>query len=139
MTPITPIDAFFLAWCEATSQEPDKRIIRQNEHLAHDFIAAGFTCDELKRVVAYMKHENTKGGRFKLQLHKVAGELDRFASILADCKARDRNRRPAPSAKAQALETLRPTVEPETADVRANGTGRHLKDILSNLGESTTN
>lgn len=131
----TPSDLFFSAWSEATSQEPDPRIVKQNERLAWEFFNAGFTCDELRRVVRYMKHENSKGGRFKIQLHKVAGDLERFASILADCKAQDRNRRPAPTPKEQVMALRDPLLKTEEVDPRINGKGRHLSDVLKKLAD----
>lgn len=135
MTTLSPRDLLFLAWCECTGQENDPRVARQNERIIWEFINAGFTAEELKRVCAYMKHENSKGGRFKLQLHKVAGDLERFASILSDLKAKDRNRRPAPTPKEQVMGMRDRIVDTESADPRINGTGRHLSDVLKKMSE----
>lgn len=128
MTTTTLLNLFFIAWSESTGQESDQRFIKQNERLVWEFLNAGFTCEELRRVISYMKHENSKGGRFKLQLHKVAGDLERFASILADCKARDRNRRPTPTARETALESFHPIIDPENKPTTS--TGHHISDFI---------
>lgn len=133
MTTQNPSEAFFAAWFSVTGQEHDARIVKQHERTAWEFLKAGFLPSELERVCRYMQKENTKGGRFKIQLHKVAGELDRFASILADVKAQDRNRRPLPIERDRILAAREKAAEPETTDPRINGTGRHLSDVLKTI------
>jgi len=119
-------------WCSLTQQELHKK---STERLFWQFNNDGFTADDLRCVVTYMQRCNANGQHYKIQAHKVLGDLEVFASVLADAKAKARNRRPPPTEKEKVVALRERVVEPETADPRINGTGRHLGDIIKHLNQ----
>lgn len=119
-------------WCSLTQQELHKK---STERLFWQFNNEGFSPDDLRCVVGYMQRCNTNGQHYKIQAHKVLGDLEVFASVLADAKAKARNRRPPPTEKEKVVALRERVVEPETADPRINGTGRHLSDVLKGMSQ----
>lgn len=118
-------------WCSMTQQELHKK---STERLFWQFHNEGFSADDMSIVVKYMQRSNAKGGgRYKLAAHKVLGDLEIFASILAMAKAENRNRRPGPTPKEQVMALRDPLLKTEEADPRISGNGRHLKDVLKSL------
>ncbi len=68
-----------------------------------------FTPDDLlsvlKHVLAYNKtHTHAP---MKVQVHKLIGDLEVFASILADARARERNRIPKPTPRETVMHEFR--------------------------------
>lgn len=120
-------------WCSLTQQELHKK---STERLFWQFNNEGFTAEDMGIVVKYMQRCNAKGGgKYKIQAHKVLGDLEIFASILADAKAHARNARPAPTPRDVVIAQRERPVEPETADSRINGNGMHFSDVLKKLAQ----
>ena len=119
-------------WCSLTGQ-----VLRfkPTERLFWEFNNQGFTSADMRIVVGYMQRCNAKGGKYKIMAHKVLGDLEIFASILADAEAKARNARSAPTEKEKVIAMRERAVEPETADSRINGTGLHFKDILKGMAQ----
>lgn len=133
MTTQTPSEALYTAWFTASNQEHDPRMVRATERISWEFLHAGYTASELEIVTKFMMRANSKGGRYSIEFGKVAGDLERFSGLLARIKAENRNRRPAPTEREKVIAAREKATEPETADPRINGVGRHLKDILKHL------
>jgi hypothetical protein len=92
------LKAILAAWCEITGQEVKYRPV---ERLLWEFHQMDFTADDLRCVVQGMKRHNSKSdSKYKIQLHKVIGDLETFASMLAEFRAKERNR-PKPPSPAQ--------------------------------------
>jgi hypothetical protein len=75
-----------------------------------------FTGDDLITVVRYMKFRNKQmdGAQYSFNAHRVVGDLERFASILAEAKAIHRNRRKPETDKDRVLKmTGRPDTHRE--------------------------
>lgn len=132
MTPEqTRIDSLHACWCELTEQELHKA---STERLFADFARAGFTTDDLKCLLKYMMRANKKGGgRYKIQLHKVIGDHEVTASILAEARVIERNARKAATASEKIMAAYERPVDPEMADKRLTGNGRHISDVFKNL------
>lgn len=73
------------------------------------------------------------GGRYKLQVHKVIGDHEVFASILGEVRAIERNRRKAMTESEKIMRAYEKPVEPELADNRIQGNGRHISEIFKSL------
>lgn len=120
-------------WCSLTQQDLNRKA---TERLFWQFHNEGFGTDDLSVVVKYMQRCNAKGGgRYKIAAHKVLGDTEVFASILAMAKAENRNHRPAPTPKEQVMQLRDPLLKTEEADPRINGHGRHLSDVLKKMAE----
>lgn len=119
-------------WESLTGQELKR--LPDIERLFWEFNNAGFTGDELRSIVTYMQRCNAKGGgRYKIQVHKVIGDLTITASILAEVKAKERNTRQSKTASEKIMAAYEKPVDPEQADSRIKGTGRHVSEIFRNL------
>ncbi len=119
-------------WCSTTNQELHKKA---TERLFYEFISAGFNSDDLTCVLKYMQGSNRKGGgRYKIQCHKILGDHEVFASILAEAKAIERNRRKAATASEKIMQQYEKVVDPEQSSVLKLNGGRHLSDVIKTLG-----
>lgn len=115
-------------WCSLTEQELHRKA---TERLFWEFHNDGFTSDDMRCVIGYMQRCNSKGnGRYKIQAHKVLGDLEVFASILAEARGRERNARKAKTASEKIMAAYEKPVDPEQADSRVKGNGRHISDFL---------
>lgn len=118
-------------WCSLTEQELHRKA---TERLFWQFHNDGFTGDDLKCVIGYMQRCNSKGGgRYKIQAHKVIGDLEVFASILAEAKAKERNARKAQTASEKIMAQYERPVDPEQSDSRIKGNGVHVSEIFKKL------
>jgi hypothetical protein len=97
-------------WCDLTGQIIKPRAL---ERMFYEFVAIGFTSDDLRCVVQHMQRANKrmKGAAFTFRVHRVVGDLEWFASMLAESRAKERNLKPGHTPKQQALQKLRPVVE----------------------------
>lgn len=106
------ITTIHLYWCEITGQDVRDLPIQFSERHWYEFLKLGCTKEDLKLVVDWMLMQN-KSGRVVYQLlpSKVVGDLERFCEIRAELRAKQRNRRPAPTPKEQILQSFRPEIE----------------------------
>lgn len=78
---------------------------------------AGYTAEDVDIFLLYILHENSQqeDPRYKRRFHipRMFGDLGEFDADLSLAKAWYRNRRLPPTAREQALQDLRPTVDPE--------------------------
>lgn len=125
------IDDLHSLWESLTGQELRRRPV---ERLFWEFNNEGFTADDLRTLLNYMMRCNAKGGgRYKIQVHKVIGDLEITASILAEAKAKERNTRKAQTASEKVLADYERVVDPELADNRIKGNGVHISSIFKNI------
>lgn len=114
-------------WESLTGQELKRA---PTERLFWEFNNAGFTMDDLRCIVTYMQRCNAKGQKYKIMVHKVIGDLEIAASILASAAAVQRNARKAQSASDKIMSQYEQRMDPEQADLRVKGNGRHISDFL---------
>ena len=115
------------AWCKASGQELN---LRATERLFYDLQVAGFVADDITCVVLGMKRHNAKStAQYKILAHKVCGDVEYFASLLADYRAKERNRiKPTPREKV--LAAFRPTAGETMTGTTAPTVGDILKRIV---------
>lgn len=97
------------------------------------FITHGFTTADLEIVLRYLKRENKRmtGAAFSLRPDKIFDfEYMRFDSLLGEARAKERNIRKAQSSSERAVAAYEKPVDPEQADSRVKGNGRHISDFL---------
>ena len=94
-------------WCDLTGQELN---LRATERLFYELLNSDFTVDDLGCVVRYVLAFNRKhlDCPMKVQFHKICGDLEQFASVLAEARARERNRVKGPTPRAAVLQAFRP-------------------------------
>jgi hypothetical protein len=125
---IIEIEKLHRAYTETTGLQCNLRV---HERAFADFLAHGFTTDDLICVLKYLMRENQRmaGAKFTLRLDRLMDyEYRHFDSLLSEARAGQRNRvKPAP--KAETLKSWRglPTQTEHGAPCRRVG------DILRNL------
>ena len=121
----TQITELHSTWCACTGQEIN---LRATERIWYELWRCDFSVDDLRLVVEYMKRFNRTHPdcQMKIQVHKVCGDLEAFASIVGECKARERNKVKPATPKEQVLNAWRPI-----CGERVNGANVHrLSDFL---------
>lgn len=118
-------------YCRMTGLEVKQAI---HERAWFDFIAKGFTGDDLRCVLEYLLAQNRtmKGeARFSLRLNRLLDfTYEHFDSILAEARAKEKNRRPKRTAASQALSEFRGRPEPEAAGRPPMTAGEILRKVL---------
>lgn len=103
-----------------------------------DFIAHGYTCEDIAVCFRYARRENARFTSniqgFTITPFKVFDfEYRWFDSLLSQARTSERNRRPKPTERERIIAAREMVVEPEMGDSRINGVGMHLKDVLKSL------
>src|SRR6185295_4995290 len=104
-----------------------------NEAVYHDFIKKGFTCNDLRIVLAYLARENRRmrGAQYSTRLDLLMDwEYRRFDSLLSEAKAHHRNRCSPKTARESVLNSFRPVLSESVT-----GLPRSVKDILAELSK----
>jgi hypothetical protein len=104
-------------WCDLTGQDLN---LRATERLFYELLNSDFTVDDLGCVVRYVLAFNRKhlDCPMKVQFHRICGDLEQFASVLAEARAKERNRIKPLTARASVVQAFRPV-----ADVEGSATG----------------
>lgn len=120
------------AWCQASGQELNPKLC---ERVFYEAWKADVTGDDIRCVVEFMLRFNKRsdGAKFRLNAFTVVGDLEKLGALIAEARAAERNRRPAPTAKEQVVQLRERVVEPETADPRISTPVRTFKDVLKAL------
>lgn len=110
-------------WNQTTGQELH---FKATERLFYELWKMEFKPDDLlcvlKHVLAYNKtHTHAP---MKIQIHKLCGDLEIFASILAEARAKDRNRVKPATPKESVLSEWR-GIKPES-----NGNARSIGEFI---------
>lgn len=116
------------AFSEEIGAEPKFKV---HERAYFDFIATGYTADDVRLVIRHIKSENKKmnGAEHSLRVDRLLDfDYRRFDSLLTQAKAIRRNRIKPASEKEKTLTAWR-GCEP----VGGNGNGRHVSEIFKNM------
>lgn len=124
---MTNIALLHAAWCRYANQDLN---LMATERIFYELSRAGFTDVDIGIVVNGMKRHNSHSdAKYRIHCHRVCGDLEFFASLLADFSAQERNRIKAPTPKEKVLEQLRPTVsKTETGTIAVS-----VKDVLKKI------
>jgi hypothetical protein len=101
-----------------------------HERAYAEFIAAGFTEDDLRCVILFLKRENKSGNRtYSLRLNKLLDfEFRHFDSLLGEARARDRNRIKPPTNAQRVVEQFRHT-KTVTGEAPMKSIGQILREL----------
>lgn len=122
------------AWCNASGQELS---YRASERIFFELHKLDFTPDDVTLAVKHLIKFNAKSGgaKFRINAFKICADVESFASLVAEAKAVMRNVRKAQTASEKIMAAYERPVDPEMADNRTNGNGKHLKDILKSIAQ----
>lgn len=111
MSTDNPSDSFLPILSEYTRLTGRKAPVTIYDSILFPFVRAGFGADDMRLVVEFILRENTKNHfKYGLKLGTLIGDLVRFNDLLEEAKAKERNRRPAPTPKEKVLSQFRPVV-----------------------------
>lgn len=129
----THIEALHGAWCQSTGQELH---LRATERLFFDLHQMEFTPTDIQMVAAHLigLNKNSGGAKYSLRANRVLGDLEFFASTLAEAKATKRNKRPAPTPKEKVVALRERVVEPEEASTLNHDAPKSFADVLKAIG-----
>lgn len=102
-----------------------------------DYLSKGYTCADLSLVLRYIKRENNRmnGAAFSLRQDKLFDfEYMHFDALLNEARAKDRNRRPAPSPKSQIIAAYEKPVDTEQSSLLKLNGDRHVSEIFKSIG-----
>jgi len=125
------LKALHAEWCRITGQNPADLKYQAVERYLWDFFNNGFVQDDLRCVLVFIIHQNSKRKpefRQRLNIHNLLSDMGRLASFLGEARAHERNRiRVTEKQKALAgFRSISPDVEPE-------GKPRHISEIFKNI------
>lgn len=103
-----------------------------------DFLSKGYTCDDLRLVLRFIARENRRmnGAAFSLRQNKLFDfEYMHFDALLQEARAKDRNARKAKTESEKTLARYENAIEPEEADPRIRGAGRHVSELFRNIAQ----
>lgn len=119
-------------WQDQTKQDLHLRTV---ERIFFKFIQEGFSADDLRCVLVWVKWKNTQSERKRqINLRLILdhdGEIPfaKFACDLGEAKAWERNRRPAMTSKQKVLNQFRPELG---ENLTATG-ALSVKEVLRNI------
>src|SRR6185503_18325446 len=100
------LHALHSAWCKSSAQEINYRATERLWYALHQL---DFTPDDVRCVVDGMKRFNSRSmdAKYRIQAHKVCGDPEVFASMLAEFRGKERNRIKPPSPAQAIVEQFR--------------------------------
>lgn len=106
---INKINQLHKTWESVTGQVVN---LRATERIWYEFASMDFTEDDLRCVLSDLMRFNrtSSGAKFRINLQKICGDPETFASLLGEARVKERNRKKPPTAREQVLQSLRPTV-----------------------------
>jgi len=132
-TPISVVAQLSDVWQQQTKQELHLRTV---ERIFFKFLQEGFSGDDLRCVLTWVKWKNTTCDyKRQINLRLILdhdGEIPfaKFACDLGEARAWERNRRPAMTPKQQVLSKLRPQVGETLTGTEIPTAGEILKRIV---------
>jgi hypothetical protein len=122
------IKSIHAVWEKLTGQVVN---IRATERIWYEFLAMEFTEADLACVLAQLTYFNrtSSGAKFRINLQKICGDLENFASLLGEARAKQRNKIKAPTSRDVVLNQLRPQI----GDPTATGTTKTIADVMKSL------
>lgn len=127
------VGAIANTWQEQTKQDLHLRTV---ERIFFKFVQEGFSSDDLRCVLVWVKWKNTQSDRkrqINLRLildHDAEIPFAKFACDLGEARAWERNRRPAPTPKEKVLNQLRPTVGENLTSTGALSVNQVLRKVM---------
>lgn len=121
------------AWCSASGQELNRAA---TERIFYSASQLGFVPYDVTLVVDHMIRFNKKSGgaKFRINAFKVMGDLELFASMLAEVKAMKKNSRPPQTPKQQVEQLRERVIDKEESSTMRLTPGCHISDVLKTLG-----
>lgn len=123
-TPLESSQLIHAAFMEETGAEPNFKV---HERAYHDFVATGYTADDLRLVMRHLKAENKRmnGAKHSLRLDRLLDfDYRRFDSLLTEAKSIRRNRLKPTPPRDEVLAAWR-GVKPE-----GNGNCRSINEFI---------
>lgn len=116
-------------WNQTTGQTVN---LRATERIFFELANLDFTADDLLSVLKHVLHYNKTHAAcpMKVQVHKLCGDVEAFASICAEAKAKARNKVAKPTPKESVLHAFR-GVTPEQ-----NGNPHHIREVFASMKEA---
>ena len=103
-----------------------------HERVWHEFDRAGFTENDLRIVIGWMKASNRKHEwQYGFKLGNVIGDLARFDEILAEALAVNRNKPKAATPREQVVKEFQKTA----GEAFVRETARPLADVLKGMAQ----
>lgn len=126
---MNPIEALQFAWNKASGQILHAAL---TERIFFEANKMSITPDDVRCVVEHLKRFNKRsdGAKFRINCYKVMGDLECFASTLAEARGAERNHRPAPTEREKVLESFRPTVDAENIPIPTSSVGVHISTLF---------
>jgi hypothetical protein len=129
-TTIEAMHAIFLQHSRLDSK------LSSHERTWYELVKGGYSPDDVDIFCRWILHENSQQEdvRYKRRFHipRMFGDLGEFDADLSLAKAWYRNRRLPPTTREQALQDLRPSVDPELEKARLNP-ARSARDVLAQV------
>lgn len=128
---IEKLHALHKTWCDLTKQPLHYRAA---ERILFELANDGFTEDDLRCVIQSTQAWNRShaDAQIKMQFNKICGDVERFASVLAEARGKERNKIPPPTAKETVLHQWR-GVTPE-----GNGNAKHIAEVFAEMRKATS-
>ncbi len=117
------------AWCEASGQDVSYRATERIFYAAHQM---DISADDIKVAVKFLIRFNNKsdGPKFRINCFKLIGDTESFCALVAEARAVDRNRRPAPTPKQVVIAQREQVIDPEQAPTMTSTTQPSVKQII---------
>jgi len=109
--------------------------LASQERIWYELAKAGYTHEDVDIFLKWVLHENsTRDPEYRRMFHipRMFGDLANFDADLSLAKAWYRNRRVPPTAREQALQDLRPHIDPELEKARLNP-ARSVREVLARI------
>lgn len=123
------IPSLHAAWCSASGQELNPRA---TERIFFELAKMDFTADDVRIAVTHLMAFNRKSGgaKFRINAFKVLGDPETFASLVAEARAAQRNKRPAPTEKDKIIQLRERVVDAEQSSTMTQNNGHHVSEFL---------
>ena len=129
MTTVERLQSFHALFCQLTERQLHFAL---HERVWYEFDRAGFTENDLRIVIGWMKSSNRKHEwQYGFKLGNVIGDLARFDEILAEALAVQRNKPKAVSPREQVVAEFRKT----SGESFVRETARPLADVLKGMAQ----
>lgn len=128
---MTPLEHCLSVYQSTTHLQVNARVW---EHAVQDYLAHGYTAEDLKLVLEHLLRENRrmKGAKFSLRLNTLLDwQYERFDSFLAEARAIERNR-----VKLDARDVVLSEWRRTPTTTRTAAGAVHVSEALKRLKES---
>lgn len=130
------IDRCWLCYEKLTGFRLNRRGVCDHRIRAwYDWLEAGGTVKDLEMVILWLKSKIAHDGwpNSMLNFSYLVERPDRFEQWREQCKAEQRNKRPAPTPKETVQQQFSPTAGPEPAKDKV----RHISEVIAAMREAS--